>query len=598
MLKIFRLFSVLILSSTVFSQEGNIPNAEFLASLPDDVRAQVLDQNRDTEEVFINPKTRIETLEREIQNAASLLDKIQYEVSKNNNISQQSLIRYGENFFTSFQSTFKPISEVAADLSYVLDVGDYLTVQYVGSVNRKEKVAIQRDGSINLMEYGKLFIKGLTFKEARELINTNISQSLLGVKSFVTLSELRDMNIMLVGNVKNPGLYTIEGGSAPLAVLYAAGGINEVGSYRDISHFRDGKKLQNIDLYDLFFSGIYSAKFNLRSGDVLRVNKKLIEVSISGNVASPAKYEVLNNETLEDILEKAEPLSNSDEAISISRINGNENIQLSVNQSEANGFKISNGDYVSVFGSDPELEGPIIVELKGEVLIPGSYTLSKGKTLSDLIKLAGGYTEMAYPLGGVLSRQKAKNLEQSIKEKSTNELIRFLVAAPNRSAQLAPEGIIQFISLLNNYEPSGRVIANFNLNDSATKKSSIFLENGDEIIIPKFSNTISVFGEVLNPGTVMYSSENNAKDYIKLVGGLSSVADSSRIVVISPNGETQSFSSDGFFNFANGNNDILPGTLIYVPREVGKLDGLNFAAVVAPIVSSIALSLASLNSIN
>ena len=174
--KFLYLSATLFLGLNLFSQE-NLPNQEYLESLPDDVRSQILGQNVNTEDVYKNPKTRLETLERELETAATLLSRIQFEVSKNDAASNTSLARYGEDFFNSFQSTFRPISEVAVDFSYVLDAGDFLTVQYVGEVNKKEKVAVQRDGSINLAEYGKLYLKGLTFKEARDLINVAFPKS-------------------------------------------------------------------------------------------------------------------------------------------------------------------------------------------------------------------------------------------------------------------------------------------------------------------------------------------------------------------------------------------------------------------------------------
>ena len=95
----------------------------------------------------------------------------------------------------------------------------------------------------------------------------------------------------------------------------------------------------------------------------------------------------------------------------------------------------------------------------------------------------------------------------------------------------------------------------------------------------------------------MYDPEENAKGYIEKSGGLGLFGDKERVVIISPNGDSTLYSG-GMFSFGKSNIDIIPGTVIYVPREIGKLDGLTYASAIAPLFSSLALSLASLNSIS
>ena len=121
------------------------------------------------------------------------------------------------------------------------------------------------------------------------------------------------------------------------------------------------------------------------------------------------------------------------------------------------------------------------------------------------------------------------------------------------------------------------------------------LADGDKIHIPPYTQEIFVLGEVVAPGARLYQTNYNVNDYISESGGIGAYGDKARIIVIRPNGSANIYSKNIFFK---NSSDILPGSVIYVPREIGKLDGINLAAVVAPIFSSLAISLASLNSIN
>ena len=148
-------------------------------------------------------------------------------------------------------------------------------------------------------------------------------------------------------------------------------------------------------------------------------------------------------------------------------------------------------------------------------------------------------------------------------------------------------------------EPIGRFSTDFNLLKIKTnKKLDTVLENDDEIFIPKRTNKVMVLGEINNPGTVLFDSNKNAIDYINLSGGFNNFA-SKTVILISPNGEASKINMSKFSigSYIN-NTSIYPGSLLYVPRDYERITGINLAATLSPIVSSVALSLASLNAIN
>ena len=149
---------------------------------------------------------------------------------------------------------------------------------------------------------------------------------------------------------------------------------------------------------------------------------------------------------------------------------------------------------------------------------------------------------------------------------------------------------------MKDYEPSGRLVAEFYKNSTINQNDRI-LEDGDTIYIPAFTPDVYVFGEVMNPGAVPYKELASPSDYVKFAGGFSRVAMADSFLLISPNGEVEVIKSS-IISFINSRPLVMPGSTIYVPRQVGKLDGINLASTIAPIVSSVALSLASLNAIN
>ena len=248
----------------------------------------------------------------------------------------------------------------------------------------------------------------------------------------------------------------------------------------------------------------------------------------------------------------------------------------------------------------PNLDIAKKIKIHGEINVPGEFSISKNTSLSQIVEKAGGYSSNAYPIGGILLRRSVRDAEIMIKEKSYNEIIKFISSSKDLgSISSNPEGLSSFLSLMTSVKPSGRLVTEFDLDKiSLDPKLDTMLQDGDEIFIPPYINQVYVFGEVMTPSARPYLEGGTAMDYIKLAGGLSRLADKSRIIVISPNGDAMT-NGNPFSRILNSSNQlILPGTYIYVPLQIGRLEGLDLASSVAPLVSSLALSLASLNSIS
>lgn len=584
-------------------------DAKFLQSLPPgiaaDLQKQVSSSANKAEKNIVAPETRIKNLERALSDAKRTLSEIEKDININN-YDLGPLERFGESFFRSYQTTFLPVNQPNAQSSYILDYGDKVNIQLVGQRNDILKLEILRSGVVNLNEIGEINLAGLSLQSASDLVQSIVTKKFIGTEAYLTLTELRDMNVMIVGNIKNPGMYTLSGGSTILSLIDAAGGIGDRGSYREVHHKRNGQLISKVDLYDIFLDGDLSKLSQLRSGDSIVIPQSGKEIQISGGVSSPAIYEIKDDESLSDVLKISgyRSTDNSSKSLSIDRRNNGNYQKLDVDIANASQINLKDGDSIEVPFIQPIFSQTKKVIISGEVNIPGTYFIKDGTTISDLIRLAGNYTSDAYPLGGVLTRENAKNLESELKERSYSDLIRFIIATQGGGNALSLGGsisssqLVSFLSLLREYEPSGRLVSEFEL---SKLESNPFedrrLEAGDRIHIPTFRNQVYVYGEVLNPSSYSYKPGRTVKEYLNMTGGLSRSADQTRIIIIHPNGQADSVEM-GVFNNLFANDNILPGSLIYVPQYVGKVDGISFAAVVAPIVSSVALSIASLNSIN
>ena len=267
-----------------------------------------------------------------------------------------------------------------------------------------------------------------------------------------------------------------------------------------------------------------------------------------------------------------------------------------VNENNLDNLSLSPGD-VLIFGQKSNLADEKPVRISGQVFKEGIFPYKESMRMLDLIRMAGGYKKDAFQMGGVLIRESAKENEKEALEKSYQDLVSAIAGAI--SAGFITNDVTSIIPLLKeltNIEPTGRIITEFSVwrmeND---QNLNTLLEPGDEIIIPRFKNTVTVVGEVLAPTTIPFNDDLNVYEYINLSGGITSVAAEDKIYLIHPNG--RAFPLKKRFLFS-GNQRVLPGSVIYVPRNPVQYRGLKVAESIAPIISSLAISAASLNSIS
>ena len=573
MKKIF-LSAFLIVSTGLYSQELD---EAYLESLPESVRTDVLDKITDREAkdtpVYRRPSSMIEK-----------------PLSSSN--------RFGDQIFDMMQTSFMPINEPNFDSSYLLDFGDILEIQLVGQQNSTDELSIKRDGSINISEIGKVSVAGLSLESATTLIKNKITNAYIGVEAFVTLVNIRDIQVLITGNAFNPGIYTLNGNSNLLHALSMAGGVNDNGSYRRIDLIRNDEVINTIDLYDIFIDGKSGFGDRLRSGDTILVRPFLKMVNLSGAVKRPGLYELKEGDNFSDLLKFGLGFAdNADlQSLRVERPTREVTSFIEITDiKKINSIEVQSSDNLNIRAFDRST-----ASIMGAVNRPGTYTIAKGETLSSLIKKADGYKDNAYPFGGVLNNKKALELNIIAKEKLYTSFVQKLITKGDQL--FASESLPFILDELKRSEVTGRVMAEFDLDViGANPNLDTTLDNGDEIIIPIKAEQVYIFGEINQSGAIRYKPSKNINYYVSEVGGLLESSDSKNIFVVHPNGEINKLDNVNRFSVLNNrSNDILiyPGSVIYVPREVKSQDASIIASIWAPILSSTATGLAALSVLN
>ena len=482
---------------------------------------------------------------------------------------------------------------------YIVDVGDSFTFERVGKKTDKGELAIGRDGSLLIPGSGKIQVAGRTLTQVEEKVASLMEETQIGTNHTLSLKILRDVQIIIVGGVENPGIYTLSGGSNVLGGLHVAGGISETGSFRNVELRRNGKTIATFDLYKLFVSGEYEGKNTLRSGDTIFVNPVNFQVPLVGGIHNSAIYELKNGENLSNVISFAGGFDESFygfQHVFVSRNTIGARSIIKINLDELNLFKMVPRDSVMIPSYSYESIDTYKVTIEGQVKFPGTYYVYPGATLLATLQLAGGYKEGAYEFGSALLRKSASDEEKKFAQKNYADTVNFIVSNIGKpGATIDPDVLSLLAEEVRSRSYEGRVITEFDLN-KLSKNSSLDVElsHNDRIVIPRLEKVVYAFGDFKNPANFTYHSNLNVKDYIELAGGLKDSADT-ELIIIDPDGKTQVYTKRFF---ANNSIDIYPGSIIYAQREISKIQGVQYAATISPILSSLAISLASLNSIS
>ena len=552
---------IYLLSFSIVIQ-GQEYDEAFMQSLPQEVRDQVMQEMQESdasqEKQFRRPSTEIS----------------KPDVNSN---------RFGIDLFNSMQTTFMPLNEPNFDGSYILDFGDVLEIQFTGLKSNIFEADVKADGSINIKDIGKVYLAGLTLDKADDLIRAKVSELFTGTKVFTSLMNTRDIQVYILGEALNPGLYTLSGNSNVLSALSMAGGIKESGSLRRVDHKRGKKTLATLDLYNVFNKGEIANQNGLRSGDVIFVNPVGKVVSSIGGVNRPMEYELASDETFTDLINYSNGYLQEMPNRIFRLTNGITGTYMDLDYDEMNNTAPLDRDNLFI----SYIEGKS-VKISGAVNYPGTYQVPSDTTISKFIEIIGGYKENAYLFGGVLLNKKKGEISLTANNMFEDKFIKSLI---KNNIEFS-ESMQPFLNAINS-RVNERLIAEFDLDVIKQDPSlDIILDDQDEIIIPYITQQVYVYGAVNSPGSILYKPNLQIQDYISLKGGVTEIASLQQIFIISPNGDSKLVSKSRFF--ADNTSDLVyPGSLIFISPDI-SLSATQNIALWAPLISSISLTLASL----
>jgi protein involved in polysaccharide export with SLBB domain len=287
--------------------------------------------------------------------------------------------------------------DVPVGPDYVLGPGDGLKLDLWGGVSQRLIRTVDREGRIALPEVGTVLVAGRSLGSVQRDVQTALRTQFRDVQADVSLARLRTVRVYVEGDVERPGAYDISALSTPLNAVYTAGGPTDAGSYRIIRHFRGKQLLQEVDSYDLLLHGVRGDIQLLQSGDTILVPPVGAEVTVEGMVRRPAIYELHGEKNLSELLEMAGGVMSTGTLrhVQVERVVAHQrNTMLSLDVPETNdaadvsktleAFNIQDGDKVRV--------SPILpysyqtVYLDGHVFHPGKYSWHEGMKVSDLVK--------------------------------------------------------------------------------------------------------------------------------------------------------------------------------------------------------------------
>lgn len=407
---------------------------------------------------------------------------------------------FGHNLFRNTNLSFEPSANLATPISYRLGPGDEVIIDIWGASENTIRQTISPEGDIQVKDLGPVHLNGMTVKEANQYLQREFSKIYSGIggnepnsQIRLTLGDTRTIQVNIMGEVSVPGTYSLSAFSTVFHALYRAGGVNKIGSLRGIKLVRNGKTIENLDVYEFIMKGKMNDDIRLQEGDVIIVNPYESLVEIVGKVKRPMYYEMKPTETVANLLEYAGGFTGDSykKAIRLIRKSGREHQVFNVDEMDYSVFRLDDGDLVTVDAVLDRFENK--VEISGAVYRSGLYQLDgEVNTVKQLIKKAEGLRGDAF-LNRVLLDREHEDLSHEIIAIDLNGLLNGTVA-------------------------------------------DIPLQKDDHLYIPsvndlKEEETVSIYGEVLNPGTFLYSDKMTIEDLVVQAGGLREAAATTRVSV-------------------------------------------------------------------
>ncbi len=457
---------------------------------------------------------------------------------------------YGSDFFNNPNISFTPNINVATPEMYQLGPGDQLVINIWGAAENTYSVGVDREGVLRLPNVGPVFVNGMDIAAARGVILNKLKRIYGGInasenspyKVFVdiSLSEVRSIQVNIIGEITVPGTYTLSSLSSVLNALYASGGPTAKGTFREIKVIRNGAQPVYFDIYKYLLYGSQEGNITLRDNDLIIVSPYLSRITVKGAVKRQGQYELKSNENFNDLIKfvsgfNANAYKNQ---LSLKRIENDRLVLKEIDFSNFLNEELYNGDVIEVSQIIEEIENS--VSIIGTVYRPGTYEFKEGLTLKKLIEKSSGITQSAFLERGLIYRGDRYTARTSIP---------------------------------------------FSLKEVLDGTINIELQNKDQIRLfdknfMNFKGALTLSGGVREPGTFDFYENLTIEDAILMAGGLTDKANPKIIDVyrkinddsFETLAESFKISLDGSLNFSGTSDfELQPGDRI----SVRLLRGIN-----------------------
>ena len=502
--------------------------------------------------------------------------------NKQQKLTKQKLLRYSMRFYTN-KNTIDSSSLPTPD-DYTVSSGDELKIYVYGDRNQVYTPVVDSNGNIELPYIGPVHIGGMKYKDAKEYLVKNLKSHFKLSDFNINMSKYSTIQVTLVGDVKNPGLYNLSSFSTVKDLLIEARGTRGTASVRDIIIKRNSKVIAKLDFYDLLFKGKAFGRTLLKHGDIVVIKKANKLVSIDGYVNNAAIFELKEWETLATLIRYAGGMKPdaSKANIKVDRFSDNSKIEtFNINYKRAKTFKMKDGDKVYIYPLDFTAANNVYVY--GNVIRPGSYRLNGYKTLNQFLKynLKNGkkkfflpntffnyavikrysddleYKTTSFSLDAVISSKQVVDLKPqdnififSKTDISSNSYV------TTKGTTLLKPGKLQYFSgmtiqdAINGSGINGVIddkvrVTTYNT-ESLMPKTKFYslktqgdtkLNPYDEIEVFDFYNThflkpVRISGEVVNPVEVYFEKDMSVQDLVNIAGGITNEAYSKNIEIV------------------------------------------------------------------
>ena len=413
---------------------------------------------------------------------------------------------FGRDIFNKRNLSFEPNMNIATPQNYVLGPGDAVYIDIYGASQKSLSSTVSPDGYINIDGHGPVQVSGLTVAQANSRLKSQLGSRYSNSNIRLSVGQTRTITVNVMGEVKQPGTYTLSAFASVFHALYMAGGPNELGTLRNIKVYRNNHLVTTVDVYDYMLNGKLTGNVKLADNDVILVSTYDCLVSVTGKVKRPMYYEMKSNESLGTLLRYAGGFKGDayTKGVRVLRKSGRELSIYNVNEFDLSSFTIADEDSVIVDSVLTRYEN--MVEIKGAVFRPGMYQVGDDiNSVRSLVEAADGITEFAFTNRAVMHR---------MRKNRTLEVI---------SVDL--KGILD-----------GTV-------------ADIPLQNEDVLFIPSLEEsheekTLTIHGEVRYPGQYKYAVNETLEDFVLQAGGLTDQASLVNVLVSRRTGNPYATSPD------------------------------------------------------